>query len=180
MNLPKNKAVSIASALIFSVLLLVVGCSESPVGVDSDSRPVLVSRNMEASALGQMSDVPLYTEAVVSAEQGGVLQLYDVRLDIPAGAIDNDTLFFINIPDVNVFYNEFGTHGLVFNEPVRVTMSYREANLNGLDETTIRIGWWNEAMGEFQDVECEIDFASKTVTGYLNHFSAYALISDEQ
>ncbi|MBN1212525.1 MAG: hypothetical protein JXA92_08100, partial [candidate division Zixibacteria bacterium] len=90
----------------------------------------------------------------------------------------NDTVFSINIPDLNVFYNEFGTSGLVFDKPVKVTMSYRDADLTGVNETSIRIAWLNEASGEFEDLACEVDTVNKLITAELEHFSAYGLISD--
>ena len=66
----------------------------------------------------------------------------------------------------------------MFDNPVEVTMSYRDADLSGIDESSIRIGWLNEVTGRFQSIDCEIDFDTKTVTGTLDHFSAYGLISD--
>ena len=77
-----------------------------------------------------------------------------------------------------MFFNEFGTHGLVFPKPVKVTMSYRDADLSGVNESTIRIVWYDERDGLFKDIDCTVDPVAKTVTGYLNHFSAYGLVSD--
>jgi len=57
-------------------------------------------------------------------------------------------------------------------------MSYRDADLTGIDESTIRIGWLNGSTGLFQDVVCTLDRVNKTVSGEVMHFSAYALISD--
>lgn len=169
-----------AFALLFSFVLVLVGCSESPVATGPDNGPIVLSRSAASGVFANSTGGSMYAEEMISAEEGGRLTLFDVTLEIPAGAIDSDTLFSITIPDINVFYNEFGTHGLVFNEPVKVVMSYRGADLSGVDETTIRIGWYNPYNGDFQDVDCTVDTSTKTVTGYLDHFSAYALISDEK
>lgn len=166
-------------AVVILSMVLFVGCSENPMGVAPDqSEPQLLQRSTLAVEAIQRSTVPLYTERVVSAAEGGVMTLFDVVLEIPAGAVPNDTLFSIAIPDINVFYNEFGTNGLVFDVPVKVTMSYRDADLTGIDESTIRIGWLNGSTGLFQDVVCTLDRVNKTVSGEVMHFSAYALISD--
>ena len=166
-------------AIIILSMVMLVGCSENPMGVAPDqSEPQLLQRSTLAIEAIQRSTVPLYTERVVSSAEGGVLNLFDVVLEVPPGAVPNDTLFSIAIPDLAVFYNEFGTNGLVFDVPVKVTMSYRDADLSGIDESTIRIGWFNESTGMFQDVVCTIDHVNKTVTGEVEHFSAYALISD--
>lgn len=173
---------ALTSAILLVVLsLLVVGCSRSPLDQDPavGSEPTLLTRNVDRTSNGaSASPVNLYTEAVISAETGGRLELLDVILEIPPGAVPNDTTFSIFIPDDAVFYNEFGTDGLVFDVPVKVTMSYRGANLLGINESTIRIAYHNPETGEFEDVDCQLNLLNGTVTAELNHFSAYGLISD--
>jgi hypothetical protein len=50
--------------------------------------------------------------------------------------------------------------------------------LGDVDESTIRIGYFNQVTDEWEDTVCEIDHVSKTVTAELYHFSVYALVSD--
>ena len=177
-NFPAKNTTLKAISIVFLISLFFVGCSNSPVSNLEDNSPTLLSRSISAKDAAQLSASDLFTERLVSAEYGGVISLFDVTIEVPPGALDSDTLFFIKIPDITVFYNEFGTHGLYFNKPVKVTMSYRDADLSGINESTIRIGWFNPTENTYQDVECTVDFENKEVTGYLNHFSAYALISD--
>ncbi|HDL02075.1 MAG TPA: hypothetical protein ENH23_07565 [candidate division Zixibacteria bacterium] len=161
------------------VLTVFVGCSNSPLGtVATDNAPQLLQRSSASMTGISLSPVNLHVDSVISASLGGKLVLQDVILDVPPNALKNDTLFSIDIPDINVFYNEFGTSGLVFDKPVKITMSYRDADLSNVTESTIRIGWFNEKTGMFDDVICDIDYNNKTVTGEVYHFSAYALISD--
>jgi len=170
------------AALVLVAVALIAGCSRTPLGVENEptesTEPTLLSRAPQADGSPSFSPVPMYAEQVIPTATGGELSLLDVTLSVPVKAVDNDTLFSILIPDPNVFYNEFGTDGLVFSRPVTVTMSYRDADLTGVNESTIRIGWLNETTGHFHDIECVVDFESKTVTGTLDHFSAYGLISD--
>ena len=163
------------------VMLALTGCSQSPVGVEAEkSQPVLLQRAPVYSGGASFSPLNEFRIAEsISAEEGGTLVLCDVILEVPPGAVRTDTTFSIYIPDINVFYNEFGTDGLVFDVPVTVTMSYREADLSGVSEESIRIAFYNDNAGVFEDVDCDIDFENKTVTAKLNHFSAYGLISDE-
>ena len=172
------KFVAILGAVSFA-LVAAIGCSHSPVGPESSvtNEPVVLSRATRGAAVAGASPVNLYMEQVVPTATGGQLHLLDVTLDVPAGAVPNDTLFSIFIPDDEIFFNEFGTHGLVFDVPVTVTMSYRDADLSDVDETTIRIAWHN-GDGAWEDVECELDMVNQTVTAQLAHFSAYGLISD--
>jgi hypothetical protein len=177
-----SKVLAMVTMVMVSAMLL-TGCStESPVAPTTQpttetTQPQVLSRGAFAAS-AQTTPIPLYSEAVISAATGGRLQLFDVILDIPAGALDNDTTYSIAIPDINVFYNEFGTDGLVFKKPVTVTMSYRDADLSGIDESSIRIGWWDVEHGKWVDMNCQLDKVNQVVIGQLNHFSAYALVSD--
>ena len=77
-----------------------------------------------------------------------------------------------------MFANDFGTEGLQFNVPVRVTMSYRDADLSGVNESNIAMAWYNDRAERWDVIDCKLDIVNKTVTASVNHFSAYALISD--
>lgn len=153
-----------------------VGCSGNPIG-EIANEPTVLQRSLPAGG-PQYGPVDTYTEAVISSANGGELFLVDVNLSIPAGAVPNDTLFSINIPDLNLFYNEFGTVGLKFDVPVTVTMSYRNADMSGVNESTITLAWLHEKSGRWHQMDCTVDFVNKTVTGQLSHFSSYGLISD--
>jgi len=177
-KLTRNKLTQIFVSTLVVALVFAAGCSQSPTSnLDQPTEPRVLQRSLPSGS-AQLGSANLSVAETISAEKGGVLTCLDVILEVPPGAVDTASLFSIDIPDINVFFNEFGTHGMVFNVPVKVTMSYRDADLSGIDEKTIRIAWLNETSGELEDMECEVDFVNKTVTGYLDHFSAYGLISD--
>ncbi|MCB2230758.1 hypothetical protein KQH82_08595 [bacterium] len=180
MSRSKNHNYWLAGAMILVVgALLVTGCSRSPIGEASTTpEPVVLQRSASATAAASLVG-EIYTEQVISAAEGGRLVLLDVILEVPPGAVPNDTLFSITIPDLSKFYNDFGTSGLVFDKPVTVTMSYRDADLAGVDASSIRIGYLNEQTGQWEDMVCAVDPVTMTVTAQLTHFSAYGLISDE-
>ena len=168
--------------LAMTAVMSFTGCSRTPVdpAQSADNQPVVLSRIARSAGSASQSPVNLYAEDMISAKTGGRLVLMDVVLDVPPGAVDNDTTFSIFIPDDEKFLNEFGTDGLVFNVPVTVTMSYRGADLSYINESTIRVGYLNEHSGQWEDIECALDQVNKTVTAKLYHFSAYGLISDEK
>jgi hypothetical protein len=178
MSRPNNRNVWFLLVILAAIMgMIATGCSRSPLESSTTTdQPKLLQRSVSGVALSPGAE--LYAEAVISNATGGRLQLLDVTMDVPAGAVGNDTLFSIRIPDVNTFYNQFGTDGLVFATPVTVTMSYRDADLSGVNESSIRIAWFNPASGHYESMQCTVDKVAKTVTGQLNHFSAYALISD--
>jgi len=163
-------------ALTFVAFIALVGCSEMPTSAEAPEGPTLLKRNLVAY---RGLDEGVYTEQIVSAGEGGVVTLLDVELHFPPKALDNDTLISISIPDPAVFFNDFGTNGLQFNVPVMVVMSYRDADLSGIDENTIKIAWHNDYNDTWDIIDCTINPFDKTVVGFVSHFSAYALITDE-
>ena len=182
MKLVSTQKIMFGAIMILMVsMMALTGCSNAPINPDGDNNgpePRVLSRSGVAHSGADLAPVNLYVEKVISAKQGGTLSLLDVVLTIPPMAVRNDTLFSIFIPDDEMFYNEFGTSGLMFDHPVTVSMSYRNADLSGVKESNIRIGWLNEKTGKWIDMECRVDYENKTVTGQLYHFSAYALVSD--
>ena len=168
---------ALSSIMIAMALVALIGCSQSPTQ-PTTSEPRLLTRASAGSSGAALAPVNLYTEAIIPSSLGGTLSLLDVVLTVPAGAVKNDTLFSISIPDDELFYNEFGTNGLLFAVPVTVTMSYRNADLSGITESHIKLAWLDERTNAWKSMACVVDTVSKTVTGELYHFSAYGLISD--
>ena len=159
---------------------LMVGCSGNPVG-EIASEPTLLQRFVSADGpeyARRIKEVTSYAEKIISSKWGGKLSVTGIVLSIPKRAVANDTLFSINLPDLNVFYAEFGTDGLEFDNPVTVTFSYADADMAGVDESSISLAWYNEKFNRWHKIDCEVDIVNKTVTGQLEHFSAYGLISD--
>lgn len=170
-----------AAVAVLTVLCFVgiIGCSQIPTANNeptvSDDSPVLLKRTTSvAKILGDSA----YVETIVSAKLGGIVSLLDVQLYFPPNALNNDTSISISIPDLFIFENHFGTDGLVFNVPVKVVMSYRDADLSGVDENSIKMAWYNTTADHWDVIDCQINLVDKTVTAYVNHFSAYGLISD--
>lgn len=174
-----QKYLLVALMIVLSLALVgFSGCSKAPTGIQDDSsgEVTLLKRSVSAAKLFEDS---YYVEQKVSAAEGGTVNLCDVELYFPPKALNNDTLISIEIPDPSIYADHFGTDGLVFNVPVRVTMSYRDAILDNVNESTIKMAWFNEKTGQWDIIRCLCDPVTKTVTGYVSHFSAYALITDE-
>lgn len=166
------------TALIIMAVMMFfsfAGCSKAPTQIAQEEEVVLLQRNLSAM---KVTGISAYLDTVLSAEKGGVVTLLDVELYFPPKALDNDALISISIPDLAIFANDFGTNGLEFNEPVRVIMSYRDAALDNIDESSIKMAWFDERKGTWDVIDCQLDTIDKTVTAHVNHFSAYALISD--
>ncbi len=72
----------------------------------------------------------------------------------------------------------FSPHGINFNNPVEVRLSYKDADLNGIDPANLAIWYYNEDLDVWELVPSTVDTSRKRVIGYLNHFSRYALSAD--
>ena len=70
---------------------------------------------------------------------------------------------------------EFGPHGTQFNNPVKVELSYKMADVKGIDESKLRIFYFNEETGIWELVGGEVDKRGRKVTVYVAHFSRYAV-----
>jgi len=70
---------------------------------------------------------------------------------------------------------EFGPHGLVFNSPVELQLSYKKADLQGIEEEDLKLFYYNEETELWEFIGGEVDDKKKTVIGLLNHFSRYAI-----
>ena len=70
---------------------------------------------------------------------------------------------------------EFGPHGLVFNSPVEVQLSYKKADLQGFNEKDLKLFYYNEETELWELIGGEVDEKKKIVIGFLDHFSRYAI-----
>ncbi len=70
---------------------------------------------------------------------------------------------------------DFSPHGTNFNLPVRVELSYKGADLTGVNEDNLEIRYYNEGTGQWEFIGNEVDTSKKVVIGYTDHFSRYAI-----
>lgn len=124
------------------------------------------------------------TVAVVTGPQGGTVSVASgqVTLVFPAGAIDPPIMVTVDVGSLapsmtrlvpgTVF--DFGPSGTPFNVPVRLTIGYDPSNLPV--ESLLRLfqvvgDRWVEVSGS------AVDVVAQTVTGEINTFSRYAVVS---
>ncbi len=114
--------------------------------------------------------------------RGGTIWLGDrvhgiSKLSVPFGALD--TWVSINFWWESTGFLEggadFSPHGTQFNLPVRVQLSYKDADLGDIDENDLEIRYYNEETGEWEFIGNEVDTSKKVVIGYTDHFSRYAI-----
>jgi hypothetical protein len=70
----------------------------------------------------------------------------------------------------------FGPHGINFNNSVEVELSYKMADLSGIeDETLLQVYYLNEETGIWELIGGIVDTGKKKIKVYLDHFSRYAV-----
>ena len=138
--------------------------------------------------------VVTYVEPIVTQQvgpAGGTVEAEDgVKLDIPLYALNQNTRFSITlfpagslqeikplnpglIP-INVA-REFRPDGIIFNQPVLLTLAYDTSNLidengNYIDPNTLNIFSYDGTEWIMEETE-DRDFGNRTITARVNHFT---------
>ena len=73
-----------------------------------------------------------------------------------------------------------GTENLTnFDKDVILTMTYKDDQLGGINETDLKISYWNESTNSWIALSSTVNTTTNTVTAYVNHFSYFALLAGE-
>lgn len=80
--------------------------------------------------------------------------------------------------DSNDFEAEFTPHGTTFNNPVRIRLSYKDADLDDIDEDNLRIWYYDETQNIWVLTGRTVNKTKKYVEGTTTHFSRYAIGSE--
>ncbi|PYP36227.1 MAG: hypothetical protein DMD46_09740 [Gemmatimonadetes bacterium] len=105
---------------------------------------------------------------------GGVIQVGQYRLSIPAGALDAPVVITAVAPADTVNRVQLEPQGLTFDQPASLAMSY--ANCSGLASLLPkRIAYTSDELVILALLPSVDDVVTRTVTGRLEHFSDYAI-----
>ena len=166
-------------ALATAALLALAGCSEV-------SQPTLATPAAPASVLG--SSISLngvltfiglpdlsgtrHAEKYITASQGGFVELNGFRVDIPAGALSQNTTITIDLPSDNVLGKrliaDFGPEGTQFNTPVTLTFPLTGVLWSG---SAIEVARWEN--GAWTSLGGSVNLLGTKLTGQTPHFSTY-------
>jgi len=121
------------------------GCTDradSPLASAPPAPAQLLGLSLDLSGLLQFLgtpnlSAPRHAEKYIVAGTGGFVELNGFRVDIPAGALPQNTTVTIDLPSDPVLAKrvvaDFGPHGLQFNQPV--TLSFTKDDLVVLNES---------------------------------------------
>lgn len=173
----------IGLGLLAGVLAFTVGCSADDImGPGTVAPPaggpdvtILVDPQGKAVEPVQGASFAKAGSAFIRADEGGVISWGRFSLDIPAGALSEDTEISISRPMPNLVMCELEPHGIQFNKPVTLQIDYNgtPAAENDTGEPTLGVYWFNEDTGQWVFVGKELDTAGNKMEANLEHFSGY-------
>jgi len=167
--------------LLLLNIILFIGCSESIPGLSTDNKNIVND---------------LSSSMVVYPESGGTLSLPTLAgngmLEIPPGALDQKTTITVSSldeVDPNVIHLSLEPHGLTFNKPVRLTVSYKPEDDGSFPSLTLM--QHVSELNDFVDAGSEllnweslentvIEEESHTITGEIKHFSDFFVLFGHQ
>jgi hypothetical protein len=114
-----------------------------------------------------------YSTTQVVGPWGGTIRVGPHSLYIPAGALSSSERITATAPKGNVVEVEFQPHGLKFEKPTQLTMSYRDCGLVG--KLLPRIVYADENHNILEVLLTVPNVLRQTVTAKTDHFSTYLL-----
>ena len=115
-----------------------------------------------------------YYDSEVIGRQGGTIQVGKHRLYIPEGALTQYTRITATAPSGNYAEVRFEPHGLKFQKPVTLTLSYESCRLGGKSSPPT-IVYTDDERNILEVFRTEVDPWRETVSAKTNHFSGYLL-----
>lgn len=174
-------------------VLMSSGCSEdqTPSPVGAEQAPLAASGHSLNKPVASVADSRVAREStlalalweswsvsrLIRASEGGSVSIDAFSINIPAGALAQDTEISLTCDSDTYLQGEFGPDGTQFKIPARVTISYANAKLNGIKLSNLSISWFDPASNKWVNLGGTIDTNTKTVSVPVWHFTQYALSS---
>lgn len=138
----------------------------------------------------QGPDVDIFIASLLVSEEittdgGTVVDGSGTSVDIPAGALPGTTTITIETPPLDnippstipmVTARDFGPDGVVFSQPVTITIHYTDASVAGFDEANLEIYYYNEASESWEPLGGVVNTEANTITVTVDHFSLFAVM----
>lgn len=168
---------SILTLLLILSLFLMLSCEKAVVTQPIDQAVQIQPKFLKSLNAG--FDKPFLTEQYVAASAGGIVSVGDdvcgySELVFLPGDLPADTTIVFGW-DSQGYITDLGPHGIVFNGPVVIRLSYKDADLTGVNEDNLRIWYYDEQANEWELIGGTVNKNEKLVEGTVEHFSRYAI-----
>lgn len=112
---------------------------------------------------------------VMTSSSGGSLAYMGHSLEVPKYSFsEQQKEFYITDVSSNYIQANYGPNGW-FLIPIKVTISYADADLKRGEINRLTIAWYDETMKVWVDAGGIVDHVSQTITTYVWHFTQYTL-----
>jgi hypothetical protein len=166
-------------ALAAAALFALAGCSDlSQPTLATPAQPVnVLGGTIDLTGVLKFASMPdlsgtRHAEKYIVASQGGFVELNGFRVDIPAGALSQNTTITIDLPTDNVLGKrliaEFGPHGTQFSTPVTLSFPLTGVLLSG---DPIEVGRWEN--GAWTSLGGSVNSLGTVLSSTTPHFSTY-------
>jgi len=184
----KSKFFSTLTILtILGLIFMLPACDqEPPMGVEEPA-----AQSSGQVTILKMKDAPesslkkLYIASARIDDDGGRISVGDYwsgisYIDFPEDAISswsypNGVAITFAWESEGLMQAHFSPEGLAFRKPAYIRLSYKNANLTGVNEYKLGIYYYNPATNNWEAVSHTVNTYYKYVEGYINHFSLYAI-----
>jgi hypothetical protein len=179
---PSFKVISqIFLVLVFGILGCQTNAPDSPLTDLTVKRTPNQLQFLQAQKLGFHK--VFKTEQYVTASGGGTVLLGDEEygycsLEFMPGDLNDNTIIIFEW-DTDNFTAELTPHGINFNNPVKLTLSYKDADLSTVEEQALRVWYYEEPENDWELVGGQVNEEEQQVEAYISHFSRYALAGED-
>jgi len=74
---------------------------------------------------------------------------------------------------------DLGPGGATFDPPITLTFSYDTSDIpEGIAEEDLVVAWYDQAAGEWVELDCVVDTENNTITASVPHFTTFAIIGE--
>jgi len=145
---------------------------------------------------GMITDRPMYTQQLLRAGLGGsvyfpapfalpglpMFMTWWHGVTIPSTALHEDVMITMLVPDPNFAVVDYGPHPYSFDSDIQVELSYQCANLIqiGVQPEQLVIMYWNETVGQYEEILTFLNRTDLKLFGRTNHFSRYIIATGGQ
>ena len=122
------------------------------------------------------------SQELITVAAGGTMTAGDdssgySSLFFKPGDLSNDATITFN-GDSQGYITDLDPHGISFNTPVEIYLSYKDADLTQVNEDSLHIWYYNDNTTNWELVGGTVNKVDKRVEGFINHFSRYAVASE--
>jgi hypothetical protein len=170
------------SVLVALAGLVFLACNKNDQLLAPEKSDLKLASNFQAAGndspdlatICQRDKKEIGTSTAMIGPAGGVLKRAKHQLVIPAGALKKTVKITFSILASAYLECELKPYGLKFNTPVRLILSYNGACDNNLDESALKVAYYNPQTQLGVLIPTAIDTELNTVTVELEKFALSA------